>query len=72
MRNPLATVKTWGRQTFQVLRAFEEAVEYRYEDYAQDRFARLEQRVAALEQGRGAPDSSVSHHGRPEADSDPR
>lgn len=49
MPKSIDTVKTWGRKAFRTLQAFEAAVEYRYQDYAQERFDRLERRVAALE-----------------------
>lgn len=50
MPKSVDTLKTWGRKAFHTLKAFETAVDYRYEDYAQERFERLEQRVAALEE----------------------
>ncbi len=49
MANRFDTLKTWARNAFQTLKAIERTVDYRYEDYAQDRFNRLEQRLAVLE-----------------------
>lgn len=50
MANRFNALKTWARNTFQTLKAIEGAVDYHYEDHAQERFTRLERRVALLEQ----------------------
>jgi hypothetical protein len=52
VKNPLIPLKAWAGRTFRVLKAFEEAIEYRFEDYAEERIDGLERRVALLEDGR--------------------
>ena len=49
MRRASTAISAWIRSAYQVLKNLEAAADYRYEDYAQDRFRRLEQRLAALE-----------------------
>jgi len=39
----------WFRKIYQALEEMETALDYRYEDYAQERMLKLEQRIAALE-----------------------
>jgi len=50
MKRLLETLAAWCRGAYGALQRAEEALDYHYEDYAQDRFARLEQRLAALEE----------------------
>jgi len=49
MRRAFTAIAAWARTAYHVLKNLEEAAHYRYEDYAQDRFKRLEQRLATLE-----------------------
>ena len=49
MKRALTAVGAWFRRTYHVLKRMEEAVDYRYEDYAEERFKKLEQRLTALE-----------------------
>jgi hypothetical protein len=62
MRKLLTAAKTWGHKAFLAARAFEEAMDYRYEDHAQGRFERLEQRVASLEARHGLPRQDHTVH----------
>ena len=62
MRKLLSTAKTWGHKAFHAVRAFEEALDYRYEVHAQSRFERLEQRVASLEARHGLPHEDHPTH----------
>ncbi|HSN17798.1 MAG TPA: hypothetical protein VLV87_06265 [Gammaproteobacteria bacterium] len=50
MRTAFTVLKDWGSKAFLRLKAAEEALDCRYEDYAQRRFDRLELRLTALEQ----------------------
>lgn len=70
MKNLLKTLKSWAIKAFGVLRAIEEGMEYRLEDYALDRLKNLEQRMASLDQERITPDSDVRRREHPEAISD--
>ena len=49
MNKPFKTAMHWGRQAFLKIKAWEDALEYRFEDYALERLNRLEERVAAME-----------------------
>ena len=49
MNRVLKAVGAWFRKVFHVIKRLEELNDYRYEDYAQDRFNKLEQRLGALE-----------------------
>ena len=49
MKRTLTAVGTWFRRAYDVLKKIEEAVDYNYEDYAEERFKKLEQRLAILE-----------------------
>lgn len=70
MKNLFKTLKSWVIKAFSVLRAIEEGVEYRFEDYALDRLKNLEQRVTLLEQERITPDFDAWRREHPEAISD--
>ncbi len=43
-------LRQWFATTGVTARAIEEMADYRYEDYAQDRFDKLERHIALLEQ----------------------
>ena len=62
MRRILKAVGAKIRRVFEVLSRLEQLIEYRYEDYAEDRFKRLEERLAILE-GRPRPDRSKAGGG---------
>jgi hypothetical protein len=49
MKRILKSIGAWFRKVFHVIKRMEELNDYRYENYAQDRFDRLEQRLAVLE-----------------------
>ncbi|HEV2112049.1 MAG TPA: hypothetical protein VGT99_11900 [Gammaproteobacteria bacterium] len=49
MKRTLTAIGAWFRRVYDVLKRMEEAVDYKYEDYAQERFKKLEQRLASLE-----------------------
>ena len=51
MKNPLVPLKTWADHAFLVLKAVDDAIDYRFEDHAVERFEALERRVALLEVG---------------------
>jgi hypothetical protein len=39
----------WLRKVYGVLQRVGEAIDYKYEDYAEERFKKMERRLAALE-----------------------
>ena len=49
MKRTTAPVGTWFRRVYDALKRAEEAMDYRYEDYAETRFRKIEQRLATLE-----------------------
>jgi hypothetical protein len=49
MKRTLTAVGTWFRRVYEVLKRMEEAVDYKYEGYAEERFKKMEQRLSALE-----------------------
>lgn len=49
MKRTMRSVGAWFRRIYEGLKRAEEAMDYRYEDYAETRFKRLEQRLATLE-----------------------
>lgn len=49
MKRTLTAVGAWFRRVYEVLKRMEEAVDFKYEDYAERRFKKLEQRLAVLE-----------------------
>jgi len=49
MKRTLSAAGAWFRRIYEVLKRAEEAMDYRYEDYAGERFKEMEQRLAALE-----------------------
>jgi hypothetical protein len=49
MKSISIKVMAWFRKTYQALKDWEAALDYRYEDYAQERMLKLEERIAALE-----------------------
>jgi len=49
MHKSFTALSAWSRKALRSIKAFEDALDYRYEDYAQDRFAKLEKRVDLLE-----------------------
>lgn len=49
MRRILPAVGAWFRKVYGALKRLEEALDYRFEDYAVERIKLLEQRIAALE-----------------------
>lgn len=49
MKRTLTVIGAWFRRVYEVFKRMEEAVDYRYEDYAEGRFKRLERRLAFLE-----------------------
>jgi|GEM_PF-3168402 len=55
MKSPFSPLRNWARRTFLALKTMEKAMDYRFEDYAQERLQGLERRVAALEDGQAEP-----------------
>ncbi len=49
MKRTLTVVSAWFQKAYNVLKRLEEAADYRYEDHAEERFKKLEHRLAALE-----------------------
>lgn len=49
MNRTLTAVGAWFRRAYDVLKRMEDAVDYRYEDYAEERFKKMERRLATLE-----------------------
>lgn len=49
MRRTLTAIGAWLRKLYGALKRAEEALDYRFEDYAVERIKLLEQRIAALE-----------------------
>ena len=49
MNSTLRAIGSWFRKVYEAIKRFEEAQDYRYEDYAQKRFKQMEQRLGALE-----------------------
>lgn len=45
----LTAVGAWFRRVYEMLKRMEEAVDFKYEDYAEGRFKKMEQRLAVLE-----------------------
>jgi hypothetical protein len=49
MKSTLRVVGVWFRDVYEALKSAEDAMDYRYEDYAEMRFKKLEQRIFVLE-----------------------
>jgi hypothetical protein len=49
MKSALRAVSAWFRNIYETLKRAEDAMDYRYEDYAELRFRKLEQRIVVLE-----------------------
>jgi hypothetical protein len=49
MSSTLKAIGSWFRKVYEAIKRFEEAQDFRYEGYAQVRFAKIEQRLGDLE-----------------------
>ena len=49
MKDIVSKVGAWFKKTCQLLKKIEDAMEYRFEDYALNRIKALEQRIDTLE-----------------------
>jgi len=48
MKNIMSKVGAWFKKAYQVVKNFEDAMDYRMEDYLADRIKVLEQRIITL------------------------
>ena len=49
MKRTVGAVGAWFRRVYEALKKAEEAMDYQYEDYAETRFRKIEQRLATIE-----------------------
>ncbi|MFI4920129.1 MAG: hypothetical protein ACHQAZ_00645 [Gammaproteobacteria bacterium] len=49
MDSAVSKIGAWFRKAYQAIKDIEDAMDYRYQDYAQARMDRLERRMTALE-----------------------
>ena len=49
MDRVLTAVGAWFRRAYEAVKRMEDAVDYKYEDYAEERFKKMEHRLASLE-----------------------
>jgi hypothetical protein len=49
MDRVLRAVGAWFQRAYEAVKRMEDAVDYKYEDYAEERFKKMEHRPASLE-----------------------